>query len=109
MIDDVEFAPIGLSHIVAHHLEISPREERRDRFLPPGKVIVEADHLVATSDERLAEVGSYESGRTGHKHARFCAHSAAAICPLARASNNNWRNLIAGETAAAVSSPISPT
>ena len=68
IVDFVHLGVIGSGDVVAHHLEIAASGQVHHVSLAAGKIVVEADDVVAFAYQPFAQVRTYESGSSGYKH-----------------------------------------
>jgi hypothetical protein len=64
----IDFGFERIDHIVPHQFEGWIRKQMGDVDLPAGVKVVETNHLVAFSEETLAEVAAEEPGASGNKN-----------------------------------------
>ena len=55
--------------VVAHRLEMRVSKEVRNVVLAAGEIIVDAENIVAGSEQAFAEMGAEETRPAGHQHA----------------------------------------
>ena len=63
----IHFQPDRLGHIVPHEFEIRQLQQMRDVGFLAGEEVIQADDVVALSDEPFAEVRPEKTGSAGHE------------------------------------------
>src|SRR3954464_13631005 len=68
VVDLVHLDKQRVRYVVPHRLEMRVAEQAGDIVLPPGEVIIDAEHVVALGAQPLAEIIPRESGAAGDEY-----------------------------------------